>query len=111
MLRIVGAMMAMAVIFVIRGRAKELVRVSVQSQSWRLALLPSVVGTFMVIATMTVAIQMLKPAVSGALLALTPVFLVPMAFILLGQRVGMRAILGTIIAVSGVIAIEIAGQS
>lgn len=111
MLRIVGAMMAMAVIFALRGRAKDLVRVTIQAQSWKLALLPSVVGTFLGIATMTVAIQMLKPAVSGALLALTPVFLVPMAFILLGQRVGMRALFGTVMAVGGVIAIEFAGQS
>ena len=102
-LRLHGATLGLIVLQACRGRLRPTFHHFGDRTVWRLTMMPTLLGTFGGIFFMTLAIALGKPAVTGALISLTPVFMVPVSVLLLGERFDWRVLLGTTIATAGVI--------
>ena len=87
------------------GRFGTIVRIVTNRDLWRMMMWPVFLGTYCRILCMMLRLTYTKAAVAGSLLALTPVFMVPFAIILLGERFDKRVLAGTLIAVAGAIAV------
>jgi drug/metabolite transporter (DMT)-like permease len=68
---------------------------------------PVLIGTFLGVLCMTVAINATHEAVAGALLSLTPVFAVPISCWLLGEPIRWQTLIGTCVAAAGVALISV----
>ena len=66
------------------------------------AVAPSVIGTYLGIIAMMMAIKALPPAVAGALLGLTPIPAIPFSTIMLKEPLNPNVIPGTLMVVIGV---------
>ena len=94
-----GAGMAIAVLF---GRLRPWTsRLLAGGQAPRL-LFASVIGTYLGIWLSLTAFKWTKVAVATTLTSLSPIFVIPIAWLILGQRASLRAVLGAALAVAGV---------
>jgi drug/metabolite transporter (DMT)-like permease len=59
-------------------------------------------GPFLGVTLSLVAVQATQVGIASALMALPPVFLLPISRLVFGERVGARAIAGTFVAIAGV---------
>ena len=103
--RLTGAVIGQIVVLLVMGQFGRAIHVMTSAELWRCMILPTFLGTYCGIICMMLGITYAKAAVVGSLMALTPVFLVPFSVLLLGERFDTRILLGTIIAVVGVIVI------
>jgi drug/metabolite transporter (DMT)-like permease len=62
----------------------------------------SFVGPFLGIWLSLIAVQNARLGIASTLMALPPVLLIPIEYLIYGQRVSRRGILGTVVAISGV---------
>ncbi len=69
---------------------------------WRRLIPASLIGTCIGISLSLVAFQYTQVAVATTLTSMTPIFALPVVWILLGQHISARAILGAAVAVGGV---------
>jgi len=69
----------------------------------------SVVGPFLGIWLSLQAVQMAPVGIAATLMALPPVILIPLGYLLYGERVGRRGVVGTLVAFCGVALIFLAG--
>ena len=102
-LRMIGASLGIFVFALVRRRAAETLRVILRPATWRVTIEPTIVGTYLGILTMTLALDLGNPAVVGALISLTPVYLVPLTTVMLKEPFDWRVLAGTLVAVAGVI--------
>jgi drug/metabolite transporter (DMT)-like permease len=70
-------------------------------QGWRACFLPALFGSFIAMATMQFSLTRLKAGVASVLLAMTPIFTIPVAWRMLNHRPSLRAVGGAIIAIAG----------
>jgi len=66
-------------------------------------LVGSFFGPFLGVSLSLLAVQQTRSGVAAALMALVPVLMVPVAILVFRERVSVRAVLGTLVAVAGVI--------
>lgn len=104
-IRISGAAAALLLGYIVRGRGAATMRLLTNREFLKLAIGPITLGTIFGISMMMVAIDLARPAPAGALMSLTPVFLVPLTTLVRGEPFDGRVLMGTAIAVAGVIAI------
>lgn len=107
-LRLSGALLGLLLVQVLRGRIRHSLKIFSLRAVYRQALIPSLLGTWMGILFMMLAIQKCTPAVAGAVLATTPIFVIYFAWQLLGERVTRGVMLGTVVAVIGVALVSVA---
>ncbi|MFN2224485.1 MAG: DMT family transporter [Chloroflexota bacterium] len=69
----------------------------------------SVVGPFLGIWLSLQAVQLAPVGIAATLMALPPVILIPLGYLLYGERVGRRGIVGTLVAFCGVALIFLVG--
>ncbi|MEE9393470.1 MAG: DMT family transporter [Planctomycetota bacterium] len=100
--RLSGAFLGLLLVQAFRGRLKRTWRSLQESGIWKSMLFPSFIGTFIGIFFMMIAIERSPPAVSGALLATTPIFVIPFAMVMLKEKATVRAVIGTAVVVAGV---------
>ncbi len=105
-IRLMGAALGMSLGLAAIGRGSFVVRTIFDKQVFRMGWLPVFLGTYLGILTMMVAIDESKPAVAAAVLSLTPVFLVPMTAWQERVPIPIRILLGTIVALCGVVLIS-----
>ncbi|MEZ6197846.1 MAG: DMT family transporter [Planctomycetota bacterium] len=100
--RLCGALLGLLVIQIVRRRLHPTLAALGEGFAWREMFLPSFVGTFVGIALMLLAIDYTRPAVAGTLLSTTPIFIIPFAVFMLGERFRWGVLAGTAVAVLGI---------
>lgn len=104
--QVIRMLAAMIAIWIWTAFARE-IRSTIQSLRSNVTavkhiLTASFIGPFIGVWLSLVAIQFAKVGVASTLMALPPLFLIPIGYIFLNERITPRAIIGTVIALAGV---------
>jgi drug/metabolite transporter (DMT)-like permease len=100
----IGLLLAVAVV----GRFRQDTLPLREREGWRITWLPAVLGTYLGILSMQVAVANLDLGVASTLLGTSPIFVIPVAWLLIGERPTVRKTLGALIATGGVALISLA---
>ena len=90
------------VTLVMRQGAETLRRLKADRQAVKYLLGGSFFGPFLGVYLSLVAVQATHVGIASTLMSLPPVFLLPISHFVFGERIGVRAVVGTIVAISGV---------
>ena len=103
LMRMVAATATLWLYTALRGQIREtLGRFAADRSAWGYTLAGSFLGPFLGVTLSIVAIQHVAVGVASTLMALPPVFLLPLCALMFGERVGWQAVLGTGVAIAGV---------
>ncbi len=103
LIRMIAAAAVMWGFAIFRGQAGETIRQFLNNRSVATNILGgSFFGPFVGVWLSLVAIQLTQIGVAGTLMALAPIFLLPVGRIIFKEEIGWQAILGTLVAVAGV---------
>jgi drug/metabolite transporter (DMT)-like permease len=103
LMRMLAATAALWLYTALRGQSREtLGRFAADRSAWGYTLAGSFLGPFLGVTLSIVAIQHSAVGIASTLMALPPVFLLPLCALLFKERVGWQAILGTGVAMAGV---------
>lgn len=87
----------------LRGQIREtLDRFGTDRPAWAYTLTGSVFGPFVGVTLSIIAIQNVAVGIASTLMALPPVFLLPLAALVFKERIGWQAVFGTAVATLGV---------
>lgn len=104
LMRVLSAMIVMWFFTVLRGQAKTTIQSLREDRIARWQLIAgSFVGPYLGIWLSLIAIQQTKVGIASALMSLPPIFLLPISRFVFGERFGWGAVVGTLMAVSGVV--------
>ena len=101
-LRLSGAVVALALVAAWRRDLMPDLRRLLQPAVMRRLVPASIIGTFLGLWLMSVGIKHTQSAVANALHSTTPLFTLPIALLILKERMGRWAIAGSFVAVGGV---------
>lgn len=103
MIRIAAAMVAMWMVAFFNRQAQETIRKFFnQANAVKFILLASFIGPFVGVWFSLVAIQHTSLGIASTLMALPPVFLIPIGYFFFKEHITFRAIIGTLVALGGV---------
>jgi drug/metabolite transporter (DMT)-like permease len=109
-IRILCAVVVIWLLSIVRGSARR----SIRSYGDRKALLAlaggSFFGPFIGVWLSLVAIKYARLGIATTLMAVTPIFLIPITRVVFKERITILAVLGTIIAIAGVAILLLTGQ-
>ena len=89
----------------LRGRIRPWCTLYFKTGMWRRLVPASFIGTALGIWLSLVAYQYAEVAVASTLTSLTPIFIMPLVWIFLRQRVSLRAVVGAFVALAGAAAL------
>jgi len=102
-IRIAAAMITMWLLALISRQAKETIeKFFSQTDAVKFVLLASFIGPFVGVWFSLVAIQHTSLGIASTLMALPPVFLIPIGYFVFKEKITLRAIIGTLVALGGV---------
>ncbi len=102
-IRMLTATAAILLLTILQGQARSTVdRLRQDPRMLFPAFAGSIVGPFLGVWLSLVAVQRAQVGIASTLMALPPVFLVPMGWIVFKERFGWQAIAGTLVAIVGV---------
>jgi drug/metabolite transporter (DMT)-like permease len=103
LIRMFVAMIALwAVTFFMRQGQETLRRLKNDPQAFKYLVAGAFIGPFLGVYLSLVAVQSTAVGIASTLMALPPVFLLPISHFVFGERIGLRAIAGTLVAIAGV---------
>ncbi len=103
MIRMLAAVATLWLITALQGQAGSTLRTLRQNPAaLRLLLLGSLVGPVVGVSASLLAVQHAEIGVASTLMALPPVFLLPVGYFVFKERFGWQAVAGTLLAISGV---------
>jgi drug/metabolite transporter (DMT)-like permease len=103
LMRMLAATTTLWLYTVLRGQTRETMgRFSSDRLAWGFTLVGSFLGPFLGVTLSIVAIQNIAVGIASTLMALPPVFLLPLCYLIFRERFGWRAVLGTCVAMAGV---------
>ncbi|OQA45117.1 MAG: EamA-like transporter family protein [Chloroflexi bacterium ADurb.Bin325] len=103
MIRMFTSMVAIWLIAAATGTAGQTIRrVRADRRAAQAILIGSIVGPFLGVWLSLVAIQAARVGIASTLIAMTPVITLPLVPIAFKERVSLRAVLGTLVAMAGV---------
>jgi drug/metabolite transporter (DMT)-like permease len=103
LLRMVTATATLWLYTALRGQTRETVRrFAAEPSAWGLTLAGSFLGPFLGVTLSIFSIQRIEVGIASTLMALPPVFLLPIGYFVFRERFGWPAVLGTTVAVAGV---------
>ncbi len=103
LMRMVAATATIWLVTALQGQLRTTVRrVAADRTAWRHTLAGSFLGPFLGVTLSIVAIQYSAVGIASTLMALPPVFLLPLSAVIFHERVGWQAVLGTGVAIAGV---------
>lgn len=106
LIRLLGGVIILWVVALLRREFISTIKTYAKSMSgMRLLLLSSILGPTIGVSLVIVAVQQAPVGIASALSNLTPIILVPISHFFLGERISIRAVIGTLIAVLGTIII------
>ena len=86
----------------LRGRAGRTLRALTDKQTGPTILGGAIAGPFLGVWLSLIAIQLTQVGIAATLMALSPILLLPASHWIFGERIGTRAIIGTLVAMVGV---------
>ncbi|MBE0431941.1 DMT family transporter [candidate division WOR-3 bacterium] len=101
-IRVFTATSVLWVIALIRGRVPYTVRMLQDRPGSRALLAGSICGPFLGVWLSLVAVQNTYVGIASTLMALPPVFLIPLSHWIFKERISLAAIIGTLVAIAGV---------
>jgi len=108
MLRILVAAVVLWLLSALRGDVGRVVSRWSDRSAMAAMVAGSVVGPFLGIWLSLVAIQRTQVGIASTLMALPPVLLIPLGYLVHGERVTRRGVVGTMVAITGVAVIFLA---
>jgi drug/metabolite transporter (DMT)-like permease len=103
LIRMLTAMIVLWAITLFQREARSTFeRLNANRRSMRFLFVGVVAGPFLGVSLSLFAIQRTEIGIASTLMALPPVFLLPISYIFFKERFGWRAIAGTFVAVAGV---------
>jgi drug/metabolite transporter (DMT)-like permease len=101
-IRLVAATIAIWIFTILAGKARRsFVRLREKPRAMIGISMGALIGPFFGVTLSLFAVQRAPVGIASALMALTPVALIPISYVLFGERIGWRAVLGTLLAVTG----------
>jgi drug/metabolite transporter (DMT)-like permease len=101
--RLAVAVVGIVVVLAVRGRLREIPALFVDRRSTRLIVAGSLLGTYLGVWLMNIGIvYSANVGVAATLNSTSPLFILPVGRIMLGERVTIRALLGAVLAVAGI---------
>ena len=101
--RLLGATLGFVAILPAMGRVRWGIEILSRRALYRDALPAVFLGTFVAVCLQSLAIRNAPPAVSGTLLSLTPILVLPISAFMLKRGIPVAALLGSLIAFAGVV--------
>jgi drug/metabolite transporter (DMT)-like permease len=101
-IRILAAAIILWILAGLRGEIRHTLNQWRNRQAFKGIIAGTVVGPFLGIWLSLVAIQFARVGIASTLMALPPVILIPLGYILYKERVSRRGVIGTIVAFAGV---------
>ncbi|MBW8011796.1 MAG: DMT family transporter [Chloroflexi bacterium] len=102
-IRVVAGAGGVWIITLLRGQGKETFRqITQNSAALRFTLLGTLFGPLTAVGLSLVAIKYASVGIASTLMALPPIFLLPISYFMFKERISKRAIIGTVIALLGV---------
>jgi drug/metabolite transporter (DMT)-like permease len=102
-LRMVAGAGSTLLVAALLGQAPAMLRATRDGRAMRLLALAVVVGPTIGVWLSQVAVRETKAAIAQMLLSLVPIFMLPIARLAYGARLGRAAVLGTLLAVGGAV--------
>ena len=103
LMRMVTATATIWLYTALRRRMRETVgKFAGDRPAWGFTLAGSFLGPFLGVTLSIVAIQHIEVGIASTLMALPPVFLLPICYVVFKERFGWQAVLGTCVAMAGV---------
>ncbi|HLQ38607.1 MAG TPA: EamA family transporter [Planctomycetota bacterium] len=102
LVRMVAAAVGIVAVAALRGEAKAWLRVLADRRACGGALIGTLFGPILGVWLSMVALAHSPVGVAATLMATTPVFLMPIARVVYGARIGVLGVVGTLLAVGGV---------
>lgn len=109
--RLVGAAAGFAAFYLVRGTLLKRLRALAAPAMWRSFALPTFVGTVLGMGLNTAGFKWAPVGVASALASALPLFTVPLAIWVLGERPGGRGWAGALLVVAGVALLGFSGVS
>jgi len=110
LMRMVAATAVLWLYTALRGQLGVTVRrIADDGKAWWFTLAGSFLGPFLGVTLSIVAIQHSPVGIASTLMALPPVFLLPLSAAIFHERIGWQAVLGTAVAVAGVALLSFLG--
>ncbi len=102
-IRMISAAVVLWVVTIFQGQAKSTVQTVIKNRQGLLFILfGSVFGPFLGVSLSMLAIQRTQVGVASTLMALPPVFLLPISYVVFKERYGWGVVVGTFFAIIGV---------
>lgn len=101
-IRVVAGLAGFAALFAAQRRFRQLGPVLREPAAMGWITLGALFGPFIGVGLALVAVQHIPTGIAATIIGLVPVFIIPPAVLLHGERVGWRALTGTVVAVAGV---------
>ena len=105
LMRMVAAMIVLWVLTFFQGKAVSTVRALQDRRAGLFLLGGAVTGPFLGVWMSMVAVQQAQVGIASTLMSLTPIMLIPLAWWIFGDRITLRSILGTGLALTGAAAL------
>jgi drug/metabolite transporter (DMT)-like permease len=92
---------------IIRGQVGATVNMAKNTSVLKYVTLGSIVGPFIGVWLSMIAVQQIRVGIASTLMALTPIFVLPLSRIFFKENISFRAVFGTLVALIGVAIIYI----
>lgn len=102
LIRMLAATLVLWGLAALRGRIGMTVRGWQHRRALWAILAGTISGPFIGVWLSLVSIQLTRVGIASTLMALTPLILIPISYVLLKEHIGLRSILGTVLALVGV---------
>ena len=100
-IRLSAGIVSFIILFTVKNHWPKLLRAFSQKDALVSLTIGSFFGPFLGISLSLMAVQRINPGVASTLISLTPILLIPYAFIVKKEQVTLREIFGTVVALTG----------
>lgn len=100
-IRLIAGIVSFVILFTVKNHWPKLLRAFSQKDALVSLTIGSFFGPFLGISLSLMAVQRINPGVASTLISLTPILLIPYAFIVKKEQVTLREIFGTVVALTG----------
>jgi drug/metabolite transporter (DMT)-like permease len=108
-MRMLAALGTIWLLAILQGRARVTIAAWKDHQALRLIFGASVVGPFLGVWFSLISIDLAPVGIASTLMALSPIFLIPLTHWIFKERISLRAVVGTLVALVGVAMILVDG--
>lgn len=100
-IRLTGAILAFAILFTVKGYWKTFFPVFRHVKALKSTVIGAIFGPFIGISLSLYAVQRINPGVASTLISITPVLLIPYAVIVRKEKVVLKEVVGSLVAIGG----------